>query len=389
MRRVFRTRRLAREAGSHSFRNGVSSAPRWSSAFRRILVFARWLASVENVGDAESLLGVARVIEPGLHSKGGSSNSRIKGIAMAPINEVEELRAAGRLRRRRSIALAMLVITGVINYVDRSTLSIAEQPIREELGLSNTEMGFLLSAFSWSYAFAQLPTGALVDKVGPRILLAAGLALWSVAQACGGLVTSLRQFVATRIALGIGEAPQFPTGVRVVSDWYHIRERGLPTGVFNSSSSLGPALAPPLLTALMAAFGWRRMFFIMGAVGLLAASVVVHFLSRSAARRAVRGRTPVVARRRTADEWRYRAGAVAAPVPPPDDLGDGRRLRRRPLPHLALSDVAAGLFAGPTPYDHTSGRIRGLGSLSLRLSGIAGRRCRLGSACGPGHFADQ
>ena len=108
----------------------------------------------------------------------------------------------------------MLVITGVINYVDRSTLSIAEQPIREELGLTNTEMGFLLSAFSWSYAFAQLPTGALVDKVGPRILLAAGLALWSVAQACGGLVTSMRQFVATRIALGIGEAPQFPTGAR-------------------------------------------------------------------------------------------------------------------------------------------------------------------------------
>ena len=106
----------------------------------------------------------------------------------------------------------MLVISGVINYVDRSTLSMAEQPICAELGLTTTEMGFLLSAFSWSYAFAQLPTGALVDKVGPRILLAAGLALWSVAQACGGLVTSMRQFVATRIAIGIGKAPQFPTG---------------------------------------------------------------------------------------------------------------------------------------------------------------------------------
>ena len=115
------------------------------------------------------------------------------------------------------------------------------------------------------------PRAALVDKVGPRILLAVGLALWSVAQACGGLVTSMRQFVATRIVLGIGEAPQFPTGARVVSNWYHVRERGLPTGIFNSSSSLGPALAPPILTALMAAFGWRRMFFIMGAAGLIAA----------------------------------------------------------------------------------------------------------------------
>ncbi len=119
---------------------------------------------------------------------------------MTRITEDEGLLAGGRLRRRRSIALFMLVITGVINYVDRSTLSIAEQPIRQELGLTNTEMGFLLSAFSWSYAFAQLPTGAFVDKVGPRILLAAGLALWSVAQACGGLVTSLRQFVAAHRA---------------------------------------------------------------------------------------------------------------------------------------------------------------------------------------------
>ena len=225
---------------------------------------------------------------------------------MARKSGSEALRAVGRLRSKRSIALTMLVITGVINYVDRSTLSMAEQPICAELGLSHTEMGFLLSAFSWSYAFAQLPTGALVDKVGPRILLAAGLALWSVAQACGGLVTSMRQFVATRIALGIGEAPQFPTGARVVSNWYHIRERGLPTGIFNSSSSLGPALAPPLLTALMAAFGWRRMFFIMGALGLIAAVGVVHFLSRSAARRAVRGRSPVVAHRRTSAEWRCR-----------------------------------------------------------------------------------
>ena len=190
---------------------------------------------------------------------------------MAVISGFEESRAAGRVRRRRSIALALLVITGVINYVDRSTLSIAEQPISEELGLSKGEMGILLSAFSWSYAFAQLPTGALVDKVGPRILLAVGLALWSVAQACGGLVTSMRQFVATRIVLGIGEAPQFPTGARVVSNWYHVRERGLPTGIFNSSSSLGPALAPPILTALMAAFGWRRMFFVMGAAGIVAA----------------------------------------------------------------------------------------------------------------------
>ncbi len=112
------------------------------------------------------------------------------------------------------LSWALLVITGVINYVDRWTLSIAEQPICEELRLSKAEFGVLSSAFSWSYAFAQLPTGAMVDKIGPRILLAVGLLVWSVAQACGGLVSSMREFVAARIALGIGEAPQFPTGAR-------------------------------------------------------------------------------------------------------------------------------------------------------------------------------
>ncbi len=207
---------------------------------------------------------------------------------MAETSGFEELRTTRHLRWKRTIALAMLVVTGVINYVDRSTLSIAEKPICEELGLSKGEFGVLLSAFSWSYAFAQLPTGALVDKIGPRILLAAGLALWSIAQACGGMVLSMRQFVATRIALGIGEAPQFPTGARVVSNWYHVRERGLPTGLFNSSSSLGPALAPPLLTSLMVAFGWRRMFFAMGAAGIVAA-VAWYVFYRDPQRGAVRG----------------------------------------------------------------------------------------------------
>jgi len=190
---------------------------------------------------------------------------------MAGIHSVGPLGVDKQLRRMRSVALALLVVSGVINYLDRSTLSIANRQIRNDLDISIAEMGILLSTFSVSYAFAQLPTGILVDKVGPRILLAVGLAIWSIAQACGGLARSLRLFVATRVVLGVGEAPQFPAGARVVSNWYPARERGLPTGLFNSSSSLGPALAPPLLTALMESLGWRGMFFAMGGAGLLAA----------------------------------------------------------------------------------------------------------------------
>ena len=175
------------------------------------------------------------------------------------------------MRRRRSIALTMLVITGVINYVDRSTLSIAEQPICEELGLTNTEMGFLLSAFSWSYAFAiahrrpgRQGRPANLARRGARTLVSgAGV------RRIGYQHATVRRHAH---CAWHRRSTSVSRGARVVSNWYHIRERGLPTGMFNSSSSLGPAWRPPLVM-LMAAFGWRRMFFIMGALGLLTALV--------------------------------------------------------------------------------------------------------------------
>ena len=81
------------------------------------------------------------------------------------------------------------------------------------------------------------------------------------------------QFFGARVLLGIGEAPQFPTGARVVRDWFNPRDRGLATGIFNCASSLGTAIAVPLLTWLMLSFGWRAMFAIMGIAGLVMASV--------------------------------------------------------------------------------------------------------------------
>jgi sugar phosphate permease len=184
--------------------------------------------------------------------------------------------APSTIRRKQRVALVLLVVGGTLNYLDRSTLSIANVLIRDELGLSIADMGLLLSAFLWAYAFAQLPGGALVDRVGPHRLLAAGLGLWSLAQAAAGFVTSFWQFSIARVLLGLGEAPMFSSAVRVVRDWYNVRDRGLPTGIWNCTSSLGPAIAPPILTALMIGFGWRWMFVVMGTVGVAVA--VVWFL---------------------------------------------------------------------------------------------------------------
>src|SRR6202161_1784762 len=183
------------------------------------------------------------------------------------------LPATARLKSIQRIALAMLVLAGVINYIDRATLAVANPLIREDLGLSIADMGYLLSAFLWAYAFAQLPTGAMVDKIGPRILLALGLSLWSFAQLLGGLVQGFGQFFGARLLLGVGEAPQFPTCARVVRDWFNQRDRGLATGIFNCASSLGTAIAVPTLTFLMLTFGWRTMFIVMGVAGLVVAAL--------------------------------------------------------------------------------------------------------------------
>ena len=180
--------------------------------------------------------------------------------------------ATPRLKSIQRVALTLLVIAGVVNYIDRATLAVANPLIREELGLSIADMGYLLSAFLWAYAFSQLPTGAMVDRLGPRILLTAGLSLWSLAQLLGGLVRNFGQFFGARVLLGIGEAPQFPTAARVVRDWFNQRDRGLATGIFNCASSLGTAIAVPLLTFLMLSFGWRAMFVIMGVAGLIVAA---------------------------------------------------------------------------------------------------------------------
>ena len=176
-----------------------------------------------------------------------------------------------RTRGRQRMLVVLLVLAGCVNYVDRSTLAIANHDIAAELHLSPGEMGALLSAFAWVYALFQMPVGILTDRLGPRLMLGAGMVLWSLAQLVSGTVATFGQFVAARAALGFGESPMFTAGARACVDWFPVKDRGLPLGLFNAASSLGPAVAPPLLTALMLAFGWRVMFMAMGVAGLLVA----------------------------------------------------------------------------------------------------------------------
>jgi MFS family permease len=171
--------------------------------------------------------------------------------------------------------IAIILVTAAIalNYMDRSTLAIGNLKIREEFGVNATAIGALGSAWALTYGIAQLPSGYLLDRIGPKVLVGAAMILWSLCQAAGGLAATYFQLMLSRIGLGATEAPCFPSATRSVSDWFDVRDRGTPSGVYTSGAYIGPTLAPPILTGLMLAFNWRVMFIVMGLAGVAAAGL--------------------------------------------------------------------------------------------------------------------
>jgi MFS transporter, ACS family, L-galactonate transporter len=176
------------------------------------------------------------------------------------------------LRRHQTVTLSLLFLAGVVNFLDRSSLSIANSTVRAEMHLSATQMGWLLSAFSLAYGVAQLPLIGLLDRAGTRVVLGGGLILWSTAQMLTGLVRGFPMFLGLRMLLGFGEAPFYPAGVRSTREWFTASTRARATAVMSSSQTIGLAIAPPVLTWIMLSLGWRAMFVVLGAAGLVVAA---------------------------------------------------------------------------------------------------------------------
>ncbi|MGV2836538.1 MFS transporter, partial [Pseudomonas shirazensis] len=172
-------------------------------------------------------------------------------------------------KKYQFITVSLLLVIGIINYVDRSALSIANTSIQRDMAITPSQMGILLSAFSLAYAFSQLPLGVIIDRLGSKLSLGAALLGWSVAQTASGLINSFSAFIGLRIALGIGEAPMFPSAAKALAEWFEAEKRGTPTGIVLSSTCIGPCIAPPLLTLLMINWGWRGMFIATGVFGIV------------------------------------------------------------------------------------------------------------------------
>jgi ACS family D-galactonate transporter-like MFS transporter len=175
--------------------------------------------------------------------------------------------------RARFGALALIATGTMINYLDRTVLGIAAPGITAELHLSPTAMGVVFSAFSWSYAAAQVPGGWMLDRMGSRLTYFLAVSFWSLFTLMQGFAKGFMSLVAFRLGLGVSEAPCFPTNSRVVAAWFPEQERAQATAVYTVGEYLGLACFGPLLFWIARSFGWRALFFVVGAAGLMFASV--------------------------------------------------------------------------------------------------------------------
>lgn len=139
-----------------------------------------------------------------------------------------------QLRRMRWIAIILVTAAIAFNYMDRSTLAIGNLKIRQEFGINATAVGALGSAWALTYGIAQLPSGYLLDRMGPKVLVGISMVVWSLFQAAGGIASSYFLLMLSRIGLGATEAPCFPSATRSVSDWFDVKDRGIPSGVYTS-----------------------------------------------------------------------------------------------------------------------------------------------------------
>jgi ACS family D-galactonate transporter-like MFS transporter len=177
------------------------------------------------------------------------------------------------ISRARFRVLALISAGTMINYLDRTVLGIAAPGIGSDLHLSPAVMGVVFSAFSWSYAAAQVPGGWVLDRIGTRLTYFLAVSFWSLFTLVQAFVTGVSSLLAFRLGLGVSEAPCFPTNSRVVATWFPAHERAQATAVYTVGEYLGLACFGPLLFWISRTLGWRALFPAVGAAGLVFAAI--------------------------------------------------------------------------------------------------------------------
>ena len=177
------------------------------------------------------------------------------------------LKPAGRYRW---VIVALLFAACTINYIDRQMIAVLKPTLTKELGWSESDYGNVVFFFQLAYAVSYLAFGKIVDALGARLGYAVAVVIWTIGHMAHGLAGSAIQFSLARAGLGIGEAGNFPAGVKAVTEWFPQRERAYATGLFNAGSNIGAILTPLLLWLIIDHWGlsWRAAFYITGVFGV-------------------------------------------------------------------------------------------------------------------------
>ena len=176
--------------------------------------------------------------------------------------------ADGRRTRVRFGILALIAVGTMINYLDRTVLGIAAPSLRQDLGIDAAWMGVVFSAFSWTYAAAQIPGGVFLDRFGAKLTYFLSITFWSLFTLLQGFASGLGSLLVFRFGLGVSEAPCFPANSRIVGTWFPQGERARATSIYTVGEYLGLAVFSPALFWIMGIFGWQALFLVVGIVGV-------------------------------------------------------------------------------------------------------------------------
>jgi sugar phosphate permease len=238
-------------------------------------------------------------------------------------------------RRRWTIAL-LLGVGVLVNYFDRVNLSVSRDALQASFGISAVMFGYLSSAYNWTYALLQLPSGLLLDRFGVRRVGIISTMIWSVASFAAAVSTGMGGLFGARFLLGIGEAPTFPANAKAIGYWFPKNERSMATAMFDAAAKFSSAIGIPLLGLLLLHFGWRWNFAATGFISLLYFALFYAFY-----------RNPSEDKLLTDAERQFIAEGGAQPEDP------ARAAKGAPLAYLLRQRKVWGLALGSASYNYT------------------------------------
>jgi ACS family hexuronate transporter-like MFS transporter len=169
----------------------------------------------------------------------------------------------------RWTVVVLLFFATTINYLDRQIIGLLKPTLSIEFHWTELDYSYIVMGFTAAYAIGLLIFGNLIDKIGTKLGYTISIILWSVAAMLHAIVKSTTGFVVARVGLGIGEAGNFPSAIKVVAEWFPKKERALATGIFNSGANIGAVVAPILVPWILGVYGWQMAFLITGAIGFI------------------------------------------------------------------------------------------------------------------------